>query len=139
MNNAFSKWYSYFFKTIFIRFLKVLTIHLNSQWMLNLTILHKINIKIFGGLYFCEYCQFSISQCVTHFDWQSLIFSLVIKRLYELRYSILWKQITIQLFSIYWFIFWCLTPLSAISWRTVLVVEEARVPGENHWPWASNW
>jgi len=21
----------------------------------------------------------------------------------------------------------------------VLVVEEAGVPGENHWPWASNW
>jgi len=35
--------------------------------------------------------------------------------------------------------FWCLTPLSAISWRPVLVVEEAGVPGENHRPWASNW
>jgi len=34
---------------------------------------------------------------------------------------------------------WCLTPLSAISWRPVLVVEEAGVPGENHRPWASNW
>ena len=36
-------------------------------------------------------------------------------------------------------IFGVLTPLfsniSAISWRPVLVVEEA---GENHWPWASN-
>ena len=29
--------------------------------------------------------------------------------------------------------------LSAISWRPVLVVEEAGVPGENHRPWASNW
>jgi len=28
---------------------------------------------------------------------------------------------------------------SAISWRPVLVVEEAGVPGENHQPWASNW
>ena len=26
----------------------------------------------------------------------------------------------------------CLMPLSAISWRPVLVVEEAEVPGENH-------
>ena len=34
---------------------------------------------------------------------------------------------------------WCLTPLSAISWRPVLVVEEAGVPGKNHRPWASNW
>jgi len=29
--------------------------------------------------------------------------------------------------------------ISAISWRPVLEVEEAGVPGENHWPWASNW
>jgi hypothetical protein len=27
----------------------------------------------------------------------------------------------------------------AISWRPVLVVEEAGVPGENHRPWTSNW
>jgi hypothetical protein len=33
----------------------------------------------------------------------------------------------------------CSTPLSAISWRPVLVMEEAGVPGENHRPWASNW
>jgi hypothetical protein len=37
------------------------------------------------------------------------------------------------------FDFWCLTPLSAIfqqyfSWRPVLVVEEARVSGENNQP-----
>jgi hypothetical protein len=37
--------------------------------------------------------------------------------------------------------FWCLTfsNISAISWRPVLVVEEAGVPGENHQPWESNW
>ena len=29
--------------------------------------------------------------------------------------------------------------ISAISWRPVLVVEEAGVPGENHRIWASNW
>jgi len=29
--------------------------------------------------------------------------------------------------------------ISAISWRPVLVVEEAGVPGTNHRPWASNW
>ena len=33
----------------------------------------------------------------------------------------------------------CLMPLSAISWRPVLVVEETGVPGENHRPWVSNW
>ena len=39
--------------------------------------------------------------------------------------------------------FWCFNAtfsnISAISWRPVLVVEEAGVPGENHRPWASNW
>jgi hypothetical protein len=29
--------------------------------------------------------------------------------------------------------------ISPISWRPVLVVEEAGVPGKNHRPWASNW
>jgi hypothetical protein len=29
--------------------------------------------------------------------------------------------------------------ISAISWRPILVVEEAGVTGENHQPWASNW
>jgi hypothetical protein len=28
--------------------------------------------------------------------------------------------------------------ISAISWRPLLVVEEAGMPGENHQPWASN-
>jgi len=32
-----------------------------------------------------------------------------------------------------------LSNISAISWRPVLVVEEAAVPGENEWPWTSNW
>jgi hypothetical protein len=29
--------------------------------------------------------------------------------------------------------------ISAISWRPVLVVEEAGVPGKTHRPWANNW
>jgi hypothetical protein len=29
--------------------------------------------------------------------------------------------------------------VSAISWRPVLVVEEAEVPRENHQPWENNW
>jgi len=29
--------------------------------------------------------------------------------------------------------------ISAISWRPVLVVEEAGELGENHRPWASKW
>ena len=32
-----------------------------------------------------------------------------------------------------------LSNISAISWRPVLVVEEAGVLGGNHRPWASNW
>jgi hypothetical protein len=36
---------------------------------------------------------------------------------------------------------WCLTPLStvALSWRSVLLVEETGGPGENHRPEASHW
>jgi hypothetical protein len=29
--------------------------------------------------------------------------------------------------------------ISVISWRSVLLVEETGVPGENHWPVASHW
>jgi len=29
--------------------------------------------------------------------------------------------------------------ISVISWRPLLLVEETRVPGENHWPAASHW
>ena len=29
--------------------------------------------------------------------------------------------------------------ISVISWRSVLLVEETGVPGENHWPVASQW
>jgi len=29
--------------------------------------------------------------------------------------------------------------ISAISWQTVLSVEETGVEGENHWPVASHW
>ena len=49
------------------------------------------------------------------------------------------------LFEIDWLIDWLIvfnatfSNISAISWRPVLVVEEAGVLGENHWPWASNW
>jgi hypothetical protein len=42
-----------------------------------------------------------------------------------------------------WFGLWCLTPLikrniSVILWRSILLVEEIRVPGENHRPAASH-
>jgi hypothetical protein len=41
---------------------------------------------------------------------------------------------------IYLFIFKAtFSNISAISWRPVLVVEEAGGPGENHRQWASNW
>jgi hypothetical protein len=45
------------------------------------------------------------------------------------------------LISLIWFIVLNTTfsNISAISWRPVLVVEEAGVFRENHRPWASNW
>jgi hypothetical protein len=58
--------------------------------------------------------------------------------------SFLSKNIFIERLTIWlidWFVMFNVTfsNISAISWRPVLVVEEARVPGENHRPWASNW
>jgi hypothetical protein len=43
--------------------------------------------------------------------------------------------------SLVWFVVFNATfsNISAISWRPVLVVKEARAPGENHQPWANNW
>jgi hypothetical protein len=29
--------------------------------------------------------------------------------------------------------------ISVISWWSVLLVEETKIPGENHWPVASHW
>jgi len=29
--------------------------------------------------------------------------------------------------------------ISVIAWRSVLMVEETRIPGENHWPVTSHW
>jgi hypothetical protein len=38
---------------------------------------------------------------------------------------------------------WCFNltfnNISVISWRLVLLLEETRVPGKNHWPVASHW
>jgi hypothetical protein len=49
----------------------------------------------------------------------------------------------VMIIFIDWLILLCLMPLSAIFQLyhadQILVVEEARVPGENHRPWASNW
>jgi hypothetical protein len=42
-------------------------------------------------------------------------------------------------FGLVWSGLWCLTPLSTIfQWRSVLLVEEAGVPEENHRPVASH-
>jgi hypothetical protein len=38
-----------------------------------------------------------------------------------------------------WFFNATVSNISAISWRPVLVVKEAGVPGENHRPYANNW
>ena len=44
---------------------------------------------------------------------------------------------------VYWFMVFSATfkfnNISVISWQSVLLVEEAEVPRENHWPVASHW
>jgi hypothetical protein len=57
-------------------------------------------------------------------------------------YSLIIDHKTVISMTLINLIAWCLMPLSAIfqlSWRPVLVVEEAGVPGEINQPWASNW
>ena len=47
---------------------------------------------------------------------------------------------TFLLYDLIFFVFNAtFSNISAISWRAVLVVEEAGEPRENHRPWASNW
>jgi hypothetical protein len=36
-------------------------------------------------------------------------------------------------------VWWCLTPLSTILWRSVILVEENVIPGENHRPATDHW
>ena len=53
-----------------------------------------------------------------------------------------WRYSISMIFNwLIWFLVFNATfsKISAISWRPVLVVEDAEVPGENHRPWASNW
>ena len=54
-----------------------------------------------------------------------------------------WWLLTMLHWLIDWLIFWCFNAtfsnISAISWRPVLVAEEAGVHGENHRQWASSW
>ena len=48
----------------------------------------------------------------------------------------------IRIFSLEIYELCCLTPLSTIfviSWRSVLLMKETRVPGENKWPNARHW
>jgi hypothetical protein len=58
--------------------------------------------------------------------------------------AINWQLLGI-LHTFWWLVGWFLvfnstfSNISAISWRPVLVVEKARVPWENHRPWASNY
>jgi hypothetical protein len=46
----------------------------------------------------------------------------------------------IQLIGLGWLMVFNTTyNISIISWRAVLLVEETKVPGKNHWPGASHW
>ena len=56
----------------------------------------------------------------------------------------LFEKILVKLFIFFLFVLILVfattfSNISAISWRPVLVVEEAAVPGENHRSWESNW
>jgi hypothetical protein len=82
----------------------------------------------------CDYCKTSIERLLSEHGNDSFQISI------HCSTYILFHGFTLQHFNFYFIlIFGVLTSLSAISWRPVLVVEEAGVPGENHRPWATNW
>ena len=74
----------------------------------------------------------------TFADINVFVFNIINTLRYCSLQMILWKRCVQMLI---WFIVFNSTfiNISTISWRPVLVVEEAGVPGENHRPWASNW
>ena len=43
------------------------------------------------------------------------------------------KEVSVMMFSV------TFNNISVISWLSVVLVEETRVTGENHWPLASHW
>jgi hypothetical protein len=93
--------------------------------------------KLFTSLYVAQ----SLVVCVVFLVDQCLSFCLLFQSLF----CCIFLQFTAYdyHFGLIWFDFWCFyatfSNISAISWRPVLVVKEAGVPGENHRPWASNW
>jgi hypothetical protein len=72
------------------------------------------------------------------FVWLVMIFTSPLFKSDDVCFGLLIIVITNDWFD--WFLL--LNPtfsnISAIPWRPVLVVEEAGVPGENHWPWPKN-
>jgi hypothetical protein len=89
----------------------------------------------------CDYLNFWAQFSVVH------IYKFVLSTYLQRMYNQMNSDLSTYVKDIWnWFFeFWCSTPLSAIfqlpgiSWRPVLVVEEAGVPEEIHRPWASNW
>ena len=88
----------------------------------------------------CDYCKTGIERLISEHGNDS--FQITIHCSTCIRFH----GFTLQHFSVWIFLnfdFWCFNAtfnnISAISWRPVLVVDEAGVPGENHRPWASNW
>ena len=104
-----------------------------------------------GSIFCCFFCLLSFvgSLCRKKFGANStnhlgsivvtsLMYSFVVKT--SSWYTTLkWKQFIYILFL------WCygfnatFNNISAITWRSVLLVEENRVSGENYWPAASHW
>ena len=96
-----------------------------------------INISLFSkGNMYSVVCNAPCENSIWNFISLSILPLTSIFIFYNL-FKIRFSCILLLLLLIDWLIdLLCLTPLSAISWRSVLVVEEA---GENHRPWTGNW
>ena len=54
---------------------------------------------------------------------------------------VIWRvlSLSVNISSLVWFGLMPLSTIFQLSWWSVLLVEETGVPGESHWPVASNW
>jgi hypothetical protein len=86
---------------------------------------------LFSSFLTINTCQFLIA---THiYNYRTKVF--IIKRVSEK-----WKLIFLPSFSVRFMVFNATSNnMSAISWRSVLLVDETRVPGENHRPATDHW
>ena len=103
----------------------------NSIWPTNCTLLAGCQLKFSGYMFMLSFICHVCDSVWFFFRWKRICAGFIM-----LAYICIVVHLLIDWFLVFNATF---SIISGISWRPVLVVEETGVPGENHWPWASNW